>query len=151
MPSGNTKSDYAFQIADFTQNKSTLWFRTSNSTTWGPWKNFISTTANVAVGSSTKPIYVTGDGIATALSYTIAKSVPSDAVFTDTKNTSGSTNSTSKLFLTGATEQSANPVTYSHTAVYAQEGAMAATSYKLAEKVTMQYNTTTNSVDFVFI
>lgn len=37
---------------------------------------------------------------------------------TDTKNTAGSTNSSSKLFLVGATSQAANPQTYSHDTVY---------------------------------
>ncbi len=36
----------------------------------------------------------------------------------NTKNTAGSTNSSSKLFLIGATEQSANPQTYSHDTAY---------------------------------
>lgn len=37
---------------------------------------------------------------------------------TDTKNTAGSTNSSSKLFLIGATSQATNPVTYSHDTAY---------------------------------
>lgn len=37
---------------------------------------------------------------------------------TDTKNTAGSTNSTSKLYLIGATSQNANPQTYSNNKVY---------------------------------
>lgn len=37
---------------------------------------------------------------------------------TDTKNTAGSTNSSSKLFLIGATSQATNPQTYSHDTVY---------------------------------
>lgn len=37
---------------------------------------------------------------------------------TDTKNTAGSTNSSSKLFMIGATSQAANPQTYSHDTVY---------------------------------
>lgn len=37
---------------------------------------------------------------------------------TDTKNTAGSTNSTSKLFIIGATSQAANPQTYSRSSVY---------------------------------
>lgn len=37
---------------------------------------------------------------------------------TDTKNTAGSTNSTSKLFLIGATSQAANPQTYSRSTAY---------------------------------
>ena len=37
---------------------------------------------------------------------------------TDTKNTAGSTDSSSKLFLVGATSQAANPKTYSHDTAY---------------------------------
>ena len=37
---------------------------------------------------------------------------------TDTKNTAGSTNISSKIFLIGATSQSANPQTYSHDTAY---------------------------------
>lgn len=47
---------------------------------------------------------------------------------TDTKNTAGSTNSTSKLFLIGATEQSANPQTYSYSGVYATNGTLTASN-----------------------
>lgn len=49
---------------------------------------------------------------------TVAKSVPADAIFTDTKNTTGSLDSSSKLFLIGATSQATNPVTYSHDTAY---------------------------------
>ena len=38
---------------------------------------------------------------------------------TDTKNTAGSTNSNSLLFLIGASSQAANPVTYSNNQIYA--------------------------------
>lgn len=38
--------------------------------------------------------------------------------YTDTKNTAGSTNTSSKIFLVGATSQAANPVTYSHDTAY---------------------------------
>ena len=38
--------------------------------------------------------------------------------YTDTKNTAGSTNTSSKIFLVGATSQAANPQTYSHDTVY---------------------------------
>lgn len=40
------------------------------------------------------------------------------AILTDTKNTAGSTDSSSKLFLIGATSQAANPQTYSHDTAY---------------------------------
>ena len=64
-------------------------------------------------GSATQPIYLSG-GTPTACTYTLAKSVPADAVFTDTKNTAGSTDTSSKIFLVGATSQADNPQTYSH-------------------------------------
>lgn len=40
----------------------------------------------------------------------------------DTKNTTGTTNTTSKIYLAGATEQSANPQTYSNVNCYASGG-----------------------------
>ena len=42
-----------------------------------------------AIGNSTTPVYFTSSGVPSALSYTIAKSVPADAVFTDTKYYAG--------------------------------------------------------------
>lgn len=47
-------------------------------------------TATTAVGDTTTPVYIASDGTATALTYSIAKSVPSDAVFTDTTYSQGS-------------------------------------------------------------
>lgn len=47
---------------------------------------------------------------------------------TDTKNTAGSTNSSSKLYLIGATSQATNPVTYSNSGVYTQSGAVYASA-----------------------
>lgn len=40
--------------------------------------------ASTAVGSATQPVYIASDGSATATTYTLGKSVPSDAKFTDT-------------------------------------------------------------------
>jgi hypothetical protein len=77
---------------------------------------------------------------------------------TDTKNTAGSTNSTSKLFLIGATGQSANPQTYSNSGVYATNGDLV-----LSGSVTiggntantsgarMVFNSTTKAIDFQFV
>lgn len=48
--------------------------------------------------------------------------------FTDTKNTAGSTNSSSKLYLIGATSQASSPVTYSNSGVYTQSGAVYASA-----------------------
>lgn len=41
-------------------------------------------TANTAIGNATTPVYVNSNGEATPISYTVSKSVPSDAEFTDT-------------------------------------------------------------------
>ncbi len=74
-------------------------------------------------GSTTQPVYFDSNGVAQPISYTIAKSVPSDAVFTDTKNTAGATNNTDdKLYLIGATSQGVNPQTYSCSNVYISTG-----------------------------
>lgn len=45
---------------------------------------------------------------------------------TDTKNTAGSTNSTSKLYLIGATSQATNPQTYSNSNLYIENGVLKA-------------------------
>ena len=48
--------------------------------------------------------------------------------YTNTKNTTGSTNSSSKLYLVGATSQASSPVTYSNSGVYTQSGAIYASA-----------------------
>lgn len=48
--------------------------------------------------------------------------------YIDTKNTAGSTNSSSKLYLIGATSQASSPVTYSNSGVYTQSGAVYASA-----------------------
>ena len=63
-------------------------------------------TLNIKPGSN---VSVSSD---TSGNITIASS------YTDTKNTAGSTDSSSKLFLVGATSQAANPQTYSHDTAY---------------------------------
>lgn len=51
---------------------------------------------------------------------------------TDTKNTAGSTDSSSKLFIVGATSQAANPQTYSHdTAYVGTDGCLYSNSQKV--------------------
>ena len=70
---------------------------------------------------------------------------------TDTKNTAGSTDTSSKIFLVGATSQAANPQTYSDNQVYATNGQLNGNSMRVAEKVIMQYNSSTESLDFVFV
>ena len=83
---------------------------------------------------------------------TITKGNGSTSTFTtqDTKNTAGSTDTGSKIYLIGATSQASNPQTYSDDQVYALNGQLGANTVKVAEKVTLQYNSSTESLDFVF-
>lgn len=82
------------------------------------------------VGSSTQPIYVNSSGIVRPTTYALNATVPANAVFTDTKNTAGSTNSDSKLFLIGATSQATNPQTYSDSEVYTTNGTLTAKTFE---------------------
>jgi len=69
----------------------------------------------------------------------------------DTKNTAGSTDTSSKIFLVGATAQSTNPQTYSDNEVYATSGVLTTKSVQVGGgSATLQYNASTESVDFVF-
>lgn len=69
----------------------------------------------------------------------------------DTKNTAGSTDTSSKIFLIGATSQAANPQTYSDNEVYATNGILTTKSVQVGgTAATIQYNSTTKSIDFVF-
>lgn len=81
----------------------------------------------------------------TALKFTMPSNPNSD-----TKNTAGSTDTSSKIFLVGATSQAANPRTYSDNQVYATSGQLDANKFRVAEKVTLQYNSSTESLDFIF-
>lgn len=92
--------------------------------------------ANVtSKGSATNPVYFDASGVAQPTTFQLNASVPSEAVFTDTKNTAGSTNSTEKLYLIGATSQGANPQTYSNSAVYIDRSALHANELNLSTEV----------------
>lgn len=79
--------------------------------------------------------------------------------YTDTKNTAGSINTSSKIFLIGATEQAANPQTYSNSNVYVTNGLLfapqiqtgtASTAYFQSQKFRGQGDAATyyHAVDF---
>lgn len=118
---------------------------TSSSTIYLPNKTgdsyLIHASSTAVVGSATKPVYIEADGRVTAMSYTIEKSVPSDAVFTDTKVTQGVTTATSwrKVLLNAATNTSGADVPTEHTSkvysaigveVYPSDGTLQATHLK---------------------
>ena len=93
---------------------------------------------NLGAGSN---ITITGTGASRVI----------NSSYVNTLNTAGSTNSNSKLYLIGATSQSANPQTYSDSEVFTTNGTL--TSNKLevgGGSVRLEYNTTTKSLDFIF-
>lgn len=74
-----------------------------------------------------------------------------DLKFTMPDNPSTSSDTSSKIYLVGATSQSSSGVTtYSDNQVYATNGQLDANKVRVAEKVTLQYNSTTESLDFIF-
>ena len=65
------------------------------------------------------------------------------------KNTTGSTNSDSKLYLVGATEQSANPTTYSDSEVYTTNGTLTAAKLQVGGgSATIEYDTSNKCIRF---
>jgi hypothetical protein len=69
----------------------------------------------------------------------------------DTLNTTGSTDTSSKIFLIGATSQAANPQTYSDNEVYATSGALTTKTVSVGGgSCRLEYNSTTQSLNFVF-
>lgn len=79
-------------------------------------------------GNGTTGLIKNGSTVTSASGYTACPIVGGIPYYkdenTDTKNTAGSTNSNSKLFLIGATSQAANPVTYSNSQIYATNGTL---------------------------
>ena len=75
--------------------------------------------ANIGAGTSNfSGAYADLSGKPTIPSKTSQLTNDSGYVTTDTKNTAGSTDTSSKIFLVGATSQAANPQTYSHDTAY---------------------------------
>ena len=153
---GNSKSDWGWSIANSASSDSRLFFRTSGADGYNNWQEVAHATVNTnGWGNATTPVYMSSIGVITACTYSLNKTVPSNAVFTDTLNTAGSTNTTSKIFLVGTTSQTSSAQTYSHTYVFETDGALSAKTLGVnygttANKVTMQWNNTDESLDFVF-
>lgn len=158
---GSTASFYA-PTAGGTANYVLIGNGTTSAPTWAekaPKASAADTAAKIAtsakIGDTNKPVYVAADGTITAISYTIATSVPSGAVFTDTKqNITLAT--TTKAFITGVSTTptgTAQALTgLADTGVYLTKtaGELNATQYKVNEHCTMKYNSTKSSLDFTF-
>lgn len=108
-------------------------------------------------------------GLGSAATYNVETSIDNDSklptgaavkafvegkgyVTTDTKNTAGSTDTSSKIFLVGATSQADNLQTYSDNEVYATDGKLSMKEAQIGgdSGPIARYNTTTKSLDFVF-
>lgn len=121
--------------------------------TWVNGQGFTKNTGTVTTtGTMTSGHVVTSNGgtVIKDSGYTIAANVPSGAVFTDTKNTTGSTDTSSKIFLVGAASQAANPQTYSDNQVYATNGQLDANKVRVAEAVSLVYDSTNKCLNFNF-
>ncbi len=66
----------------------------------------------------------------------------------DTKQTISA--STGKIYLTGVASTSTTSVGYANARVYATNGQLNGNELRVAEKVKQQYNSTTESLDFIF-
>lgn len=105
--------------------------------------------ATPAYGATFNVPYITVDvkGRITAATTKTVKIPASDN--TDTKNTAGSTDTSSKIFLVGATSQAANPQTYSHdTAYVGTDGCLYSGGTKVltAHQSLSNYSTLANTV-----
>lgn len=114
-------------------------------------------------GSTTQPVYFTG-GKPSAISYTIAKSVPSNAVFTDVNVTqtavtaSEYTNWRSLVFgqgnnaSEGFSPANATGVVYSTSTLSCQPstGSIRANVYKFGSNAKIEYDSTNECLNFVF-
>ena len=76
------------------------------------------TSSTVALGNHTHSQYLTSSSLSGYATQSWVNSQGFIKSATDTKNTAGSTNTSSKLFLIGATSQATSPVTYSNSSVY---------------------------------
>lgn len=85
------------------------------------------TKLSISAGSGTTPVYFS-NGQPTACSYSLNKTVPSSAVFTDTKNTAGAANINTRIYLVGAESQADNQKTYSNKEVWTENGVIGAKS-----------------------
>ena len=108
----------------------------------------------VNIGDAVKSFSVSGKTVTYTTLWGNTGTFTTQDTDNDTKNTAGSTNSTSKLFLIGATTQAANPTTNSYQYTYTNNGLLSALELGLnlngTEKAHLEWNDTDQSIDFVF-
>ncbi len=89
---GNTKADYAWSLGNSTGNDKRLFFRTSNADNYSSWQEVAHGEAGTAVGSATKPVYMTSSGVITACSGTLAVNISGNAATATTATKLGTAN-----------------------------------------------------------
>lgn len=108
-------------------------------------------TSSATSGATLAVPYVTVNSAGHVTGYGTHTHTISGFSTSDTKNTTGSTDTSSKIFLVGATTQAANPQTYSDNEIYATSGVLTTKSVQVGgTAATMQYNSTDSSIEFVF-
>lgn len=136
----------------------------TGSLTWGG-RRVVTAANNTEIGSINKPVYISNTGLATAISYTIDKSVPSNAVFTDTLVTQNVKTDNKKYgiilsnYETSASTTTAAAVNrdskvYVNPSLNSINAGQITIHNKAAtpiEKAYMIWNDTDQSIDFVFI
>lgn len=111
---------------------------TSTSTTAA-----LSANQGKVLNDSKQATLVSGTNIKTINSTSLLGS--GDITTNDTKNTAGSTNTSSKIFLIGATSQASNPQTYSHdTAYVGTDGCLYSNSAKTLTELTRTVTSATS-------
>lgn len=107
-----------------------------------------------SAGSATKPVYFSA-GKPVQCTYSLNKTVPSDALFTDTKTTAGTVSTSSvKLFIVGAQLQQTSATTYSSPNAYIGEDnklyAIGSASTTVTSVITCNDAITTAEIDALF-
>ena len=124
IPSGDEPSGTVTSITLKAGNGITLDTDNSAITTSGTRTISHKDTSSVSNLTANGRTYVTGltfDTYGHVTAYTTGTETVTNS---DTKNTAGSTDTTSKIFLIGATSQAANPQTYSDSEIYVQNGTL---------------------------
>ena len=134
------KSGYLAVNVPWTDNDTVYVHPTYTAKSSGLYKITVDTLGHVSAATAVTKADITGLGIPGADN--------------DTKNTAGSYDTSAKIYLVGTTAQTTetgSAQTYSHDTTYVDANAsLHSTSFSVATKVEMKYNSTKESLDFVF-
>lgn len=154
----DTEKTYRWSGSAFAVISETLALGTTSSTAYrGDYGNTAylhATDANRLTTAQSEGLYkiaTTAEGhIKTVAAVTSTDLSDLGIAITDTKNTAGSTDTSSKIYLVGATSQAANPQTYSDNEVFATNGVLQAKKFSVNNGATIEYNSTDKCIEFNF-